>query len=104
LCYLIRRDILKINWRIRLKNPVFIAQLVLAVLTPILAYVGLSFKDLTNCATVGDLIQQASSNPYLLGLLVVSVFNTIIDPTVGYNRDSNQALSYVKPKNDKNFI
>src|SRR5699024_11514386 len=67
---------MKINWKIRLKNPVFIAQIILAALTPILAYVGLSFKDLTSWATLGDLIQQAYSNPYLLGLVVVSVFNT----------------------------
>lgn len=95
---------MKINWKIRLKNPVFIAQIILAVLTPILAYVGLSFKDLTSWATLGDLIQQAYSNPYLLGLVVVSVFNTITDPTVEGIGDSKQALSYRKPKNNKNFV
>ena len=95
---------MKINWKIRLKNPVFIAQIILAALTPILAYVGLSFKDLTSWATLGDLIQQAYSNPYLLGLVVVSVFNTITDPTVEGIGDSKQALSYRKPKNNKNFV
>src|SRR5699024_12408794 len=59
-----------------------------------LAYVGLSFEDLTAWATVGDLIQQAYSNPYLLGLVIVSVFNTITDPTVGGVSDSSLALSY----------
>ena len=95
---------MKINWKIRLKNPVFIAQIILAALTPVLAYVGLSFKDLTSWATLGDLIQQAYSNPYLLGLVVVSVFNTITDPTVGGIGNSKQALSYRKPKNNKNFV
>ena len=95
---------MKINWKIRLKNPVFIAQIILAALTPVLAYVGLSFKDLTSWATLGDLIQQAYSNPYLLGLVVVSVFNTITDPTVEGIGDSKQALSYRKPKNNKNFV
>ena len=89
---------MKINWKIRLKNPVFVAQIVLAALTPVLAYVGLSFKDLTSWATLGDLIQQAYSNPYLLGLVVVSVFNTITDPTTKKLRDSDKALSYKKPQ------
>src|SRR5699024_10595058 len=98
LYYLIRRDIMKINWKIRLKNPVFIAQIILAALTPILAYVGLSFKDLTSLATLGDIIQQAYSNPYLLGLVVVSLFNTVTDPTTEKLRDSDKALSYKKPQ------
>lgn len=95
---------MKINWKVRLKNPVFIAQIILAALTPILAYLGLSFKDITTWSTLGDLIQQSYSNPYLLGLVVVSVFNTITDPTVKGLSDSKQALSYFKPKNDKDFI
>ena|SRR5699024_436996 len=99
-----KRDSMKINWKIRLKNPVFIAQIILAILTPVLAYVGLSFEDLTSWATVGDLIQQAYSNPYLLGLVIVSVFNTITDPTVGGVSDSSLALSYAKPKNNKDFV
>ena len=36
-----------INWKIRFKNPVFYMQLILAVLTPVLAYMGLTVKDLT---------------------------------------------------------
>ena len=35
------------NWKVRLKNPVWWAQTVLAVLTPILAYAGLTAADLT---------------------------------------------------------
>ena len=43
----------KINLKIRLKNPVFIAQIVLAVLTPILAYAGLTAQDLTTWGALG---------------------------------------------------
>ena len=29
---------MKINWKVRFKNPVFIAQIILAILTPILTF------------------------------------------------------------------
>lgn len=90
-----------INWKIRLKNPVFIAQILLAALTPVLAYLGMSFADITSWTTLGDLLVQAYSNPYLLGLIIVSVFNTITDPTVEGIGDSKQALSYSKPRKHK---
>lgn len=90
-----------INWRIRAKNPVFWVQVLLAALTPILAYVGLSFGDLTTWSSIADLIQSAYSNPYLLGLIVISVYNSVIDPTVKGLKDSRQALMYHKPKDNK---
>ena len=95
---------MKINWKVRERNPVFIAQIILAVLTPILAYVGLSFADLTTWGTLCDLFKQAYSNPYLLGLVVISVFNTITDPTVKGLSDSKMALKYDKPRDDSKFI
>ena len=80
-----------------MKNPVFIAQIILAALTPILAYVGLSFADLTTWGTLWELFVQAYSNPYLLALVVISVFNTITDPTTRKFNDSERALEYDKP-------
>lgn len=91
----------KINWRIRFQNPTFYVQVLLAVLTPILAYVGLSFADLTEWKTLFELLQSAYSNPYLLGLVVVSVFNASTDPTVKGLKDSQQALGYRKPRDNK---
>lgn len=43
---------MKINWKVRFKNPVFIAQLVMSVLVPILAYMGLTVEDLTTAKTM----------------------------------------------------
>ncbi|GAA0346820.1 hypothetical protein GCM10008931_42590 [Oceanobacillus oncorhynchi subsp. oncorhynchi] len=95
---------MKINFKVRFKNPVFYAQLLLSVLTPILAYLGMSLADLTTWGSLGQAIQTAYSNPYLLGLVAVSLFNQITDPvTKGFN-DSQQALGYIKPKNDKDYI
>lgn len=86
------------NWKVRFKNPLFIAQMILAVLTPILAYAGLTVKDLTTWQALGDLLMGALSNPYVLGLVVVSVFNAVTDPTTSGVADSDQALTYTKPK------
>lgn len=86
------------NWKVRFKNPLFIAQMILAVLTPILAYAGLTVKDLTTWQALGDLLMGALSNPYVLGLVVVSVFNAVTDPTTSGVKDSEQALTYTKPK------
>ena len=95
---------MKFNWKVRFKNPIFIAQIILAALTPILAYVGLSFADITTWSTLFDLFVQAYSNPYLLGLVVVSVFNSITDPTQAKLRDSDLAMTYNKPKNDDDYL
>lgn len=90
------------NWKVRFKNPLFIAQIILSVLTPILAYAGLTVKDLTTWQALGDLLMGALSNPYVLGLVVVSVFNAVTDPTTSGVKDSEQALTYTKPKEHEN--
>ena len=90
-----------INWKIRLKNPVFIAQLLLAIFTPILAYAGLTAQDMTSWATVGKLILDAINNPYVLGLVVVSFWNSINDPTTPGVIDSERAQTYTAPGVDE---
>ena len=89
-----------INWKVRFKNPVFYVQLLLAVLTPILAYMGLTMSDLTTWPAVGNVLLQAVSNPYILGLVVVSVWNAINDPTTSGVSDSSKALTYNKPNGE----
>ena len=86
-----------INWKVRFKNPVFIAQLVLAILSPILAYAGLTMQDMTTWKALGDLLLGAISNPYVLGLVIVSVWNLVVDPTTKSVWDSPLAMSYERP-------
>lgn len=86
------------NLKVRFKNPVFIAQLILAILTPILAYAGLTVQDLTSWQALGEILLGAIRNPYVLGLIVVSVWNALNDPTTAGITDSAQALTYNKPK------
>ncbi|MDY0394806.1 phage holin [Virgibacillus halophilus] len=89
---------MKINWKIRFKNPNFIAQFVLAIFVPILAYAGITAQDLTSWPIVGNLLLDAVSNPYVLVLVAVSIYNAVTDPTVDGVGDSTQALTYQKPK------
>ena len=82
-----------INWKVRLKNPMFWAQLVLSVIMPILAYLGLTAEDLNSWARLGEVLLQAVSSPYILGLVIVSVYNAITDPTTSGFTDSKRALT-----------
>lgn len=90
-----------INWKVRLKNPMFWAQLVLSVIMPILAYLGLTAEDLNSWTMLGEVLLQAISSPYILGLVIVSVYNAITDPTTSGFTDSKRALTYTKPNSDK---
>ena len=88
---------MKINLKVRFKNPMFYVQLVLSVLTPILTYLGLTAADLTTWGKLGSVIVQAISNPYVLFLMGVSVYNALTDPTTKGFGDSKNALTYDKP-------
>lgn len=85
------------NWKIRFKNPLFILQLFLSVLTPILAYAGLTAQDITTWSALGGLLAGALSNPYVLGLTAISVWNALNDPTTPGIRDSAAALAGPAP-------
>lgn len=91
---------MKINWKVRLKNPVFIVQVGAAVAVPVLAYMGLTVQDITSWPMVASVILDAVKNPYILGLVVVSVFNAVQDPTTAGIGDSSQAMEYEKPKEE----
>ena len=91
---------MKINLKVRFKNPVFIAQLVLSILLPILTYMGLTVEDMTSWAVLGNALFEAVKNPYVLGLVIVSVWNALNDPTTAGVSDSKQALTYDKPKTE----
>lgn len=87
-----------INWKIRFKNPVFLFQFVLAILSPVLVYTGLSFADITTWNTLGGLFKQAYSNPALLGTMFYAGYNAITDPTTPGIRDSTRSLRKAKPE------
>ena len=85
------------NLKVRFRNPVFIAQLILSILTPVLAYAGLTLQDITTWSALGNMLLGAVQNPYVLGLVVVSVWNALNDPTTAGLGDSSRVMTYEKP-------
>ena len=89
---------MKINWKVRLKNPVFWVGLAVAIVLPILTSLGMSWEEMTTWAALGNALLQAVKNPVILVSVLVSVWNLINDPTTKGLSDSAQALTYDKPK------
>ena len=89
---------MNINWKVRIKNPLFWAEIGLAVLLPILGYFGIKAEELTSWAVVGELLFGAVKNPYVLALVVLSTWNAVVDPTTKGVSDSKQAMTYTIPK------
>lgn len=88
-----------INWKVRFnrKNKTFITRFALAVVVPVLAYLGLKFEDLTSWAAVGKVLVDFVGNPYLIGLALVNALNILPDPTTAGLGDSQRALGYHEP-------
>lgn len=97
------KNMKKINWKVRFnkKNITFISQVVISVIVPVLTYFGLEASDLTTWKSVGDTFTMAISNPYVVLMVAVSLFNAITDPTTKGIADSESALTYTEPKANK---
>lgn len=92
---------MNINWRVRIKNPAFWVSIAIAIVTPILAYFGLTAQDMTSWGVIWDVVVQAVSNPYVILTVAVSVYNAVIDPTSTGVTDSSRALQYNAPNSVK---
>lgn len=88
---------MKINWTVRFKNPVFWAELVAAILLPILAHLGMNWEDLTTWASLGEVFLAAIQNPVIVVSVVISVWNALNDPTTKGLNDSERAMTYTEP-------
>ena len=69
----------------------------MAILLPIIGYFGLEVENLTSWQILLNALTDAIQNPYVLGLVVVSIWNTLIDPTTKGLSDSERALNYTEP-------
>ena len=89
-----------LNWKVRFnkKNILFITQVIVSVVIPVLTYFGLQARDLTTWSKVWETFMQAISNPYVVVMAIVSLFNAVTDPTTKGISDSTSALSYTQPK------
>ncbi len=91
---------MKINWLVRFKNPVFWAQIGIAIMLPIFTHLGINWKDVTTWAALGELLLSAIGNPVIVVAIIVSVWNAVTDPTTSGLGDSSRALTYTAPKKD----
>lgn len=91
---------MKINWTVRIKNPIFWTNIAASIVLPILAHLGLSWDDMTTWAALGNALLSAIQNPVVVVAVAASVWNALNDPTTAGLGDSKQALTYVEPKKD----
>lgn len=85
---------MKINLVVRMKNPWFWISLVGVILTAM----GVSPEMLTSWGAVWEALKELVMNPYLLGCVILAVLGVFIDPTTKGVSDSDQAMTYTKPK------
>lgn len=90
-----------INWKVRLKNPTFWVQIVIAIISPILVGLGVQWQDMTTWAALWDAFVRAVGNPVIVVSVIGSVWACITDPTTKGTVDSELALTYDRPKADE---
>lgn len=76
-----------INWKLRASNPIFWVNVALSIATPILGYYGMAIESFTTWNSIYDVVLNAVQNPYVVGLMAVSLWNTVINPTTKGVRD-----------------
>ena len=89
---------MKINWKVRAKNPQFWINLCVSILTIILAYFGLNWGDITTWKALLKLFVDAIQNPVVVCSVLACIWNAINDPTTAGLSDSENALNYTNPK------
>lgn len=72
---------MKIDWKARLKNHIFILNMIISIVLPLLTYYGVSPEELDSWKDIWTLILHAVKNPYILFTSIALIWNNIIDPT-----------------------
>ena len=85
---------MKMNLKVRVKNPYFWIGLGGVILTAM----GISADMLTSWTSVWDALVNLVSNPFMLGSVVIAVLGVVLDPTTAGIGDSEQAMTYSEPK------
>lgn len=85
---------MKINWKVRARNPYFWIGLVAVIL----AAIGVSPESLTSWKILCSQIMTLIQNPFAIGCVVLATIGYVNDPTTKGISDSRQALQYDKPK------
>lgn len=89
-----------INWTVRVNNPMWWAQVVASIVLPLIVGVGMEWADMTSWPTLGQTLLNALGNPVVVVSMLISLWNTVTDPTTEGIGDSAKALTYTKPSGE----
>jgi len=87
---------MKINLRVRLKNPYFYVGLAAILITA----TGAEIEMFTSWDILFKSFSDILKNPFLILCTIVSVIGYINDPTTAGLNDSKEALAYFSPKKE----
>lgn len=85
---------MKLNWKVRAKNPYFWIGLV----GMFFCAIGVDSSTLTTWGALIEQLKELISNPYLIGSVVIAFIGYVTDPTTAGFGDSTEALKYNCPK------
>lgn len=85
---------MKINWKVRVKNPYFWIGLV----GMFFCAIGVDVNTLTSWPALVEQLKEFIMNPFLIGSVVIAFIGYITDPTTAGFGDSKEALNYSSPK------
>ncbi len=91
---------MKINWKVRFKNPMFWVGIIIAAAMTALAQLGMSWEQITTWTALGEALLEVIKNPVVLVAVLSSIYNAINDPTTSGLSDSTQAMTYDTPKKE----
>lgn len=89
---------IQINWTVRMRNPLWWAEVIASIVLPLIVGVGFAWEDMTSWQTLGSVLLRAIQNPVVVVSMIVSLWNAINDPTTAGVGDSAEALTYEVPK------
>ena len=95
------KSFLGINWTVRFKNPQFWLSVALSILVPPLAYAGIEFSSITTWGKFFEVLGSGFANPYIVVMMLVGIYNAVIDNTTKGQGDSYIAKQYLRPRTDK---
>lgn len=94
------KHFLGINWKVRSKHPQFWISIILSVLVPPFVYAGIEFSQVTSWPQFFGVLVGGFANPYVVLMIIVSLYNSITDKTTKGFGDSYIAKQYLKPRTD----
>ena len=91
---------MNINWQVRIKNPLWWVQVVIAIVMPLILGMGYEWTDMTSWATLGSTLFAAIQNPVVFVAMLTSLWAAVMDPTTKGFKDSERAMTYAEPHDD----